>query len=108
VLARIRRLLVAHAVGSRHHRLAVRRPALTRLEEALGLLRLLGAGALAHRAAVLLKRCAHLSIHQVDSAGSAVFYRIVCAKDSFEVVPPVEFMGAGIHDRHRCYIISAG
>ena len=35
VLARVRRrLLVVHAVGSRHHRLAVRRRALTRLEEA--------------------------------------------------------------------------
>jgi hypothetical protein len=56
----------------------------------------------------LLKRCAHLSIQPVDPAGSAVFYRIICAKDSFEVVPPVEFMGVGIHDRHRRYIIPAG
>ena len=38
-----------------------------------------------------------------------VFYRIICAKDSFEVVPPpVEFRGAWIHDRHRWYIIPAG
>jgi len=49
----------------------------------------------------------------VDSTGRpsrfGVFYRIMCAKDSFEVVPPpVEFMGVGIHDRHRCYIIPAG
>ena len=41
--------------------------------------------------------------------GFGVFHRIICAKDSFEVVPPpVEFMGVGIHDRHRWYIIPAG
>ncbi|HKX01354.1 MAG TPA: hypothetical protein VJX71_02560 [Methylomirabilota bacterium] len=53
------------------------------------------------------------TVPPVDSTGRpsrfGVFYRIICAKDSFEVVPPlVEFRGVGIHDRHRWYIIPAG